>query len=225
MKYNWILFDADETLFSFDSFSGLKRLFTHYDVDFTQEDFIEYQQLNKPLWVAYQDGKIDAKTLQEQRFSEWGRRLSVKPAELNHGFLLTMAEVCRPLEGVVDLLQQLQHRAKLAIITNGFTAMQQLRLQKTGLSDYFEFVVVSEEIGVSKPHPDFFHHALQLAKPRHSEEVLVVGDTLESDILGGNNAGLDTCWLHYGRDNQTAISPTYQIETIAELLPLVEKKS
>ena len=71
----------------------------------------------------------------------------------------------------------------------------------------------------------FFQHALQLAKPRHSEEVLVVGDTLESDILGGNNAGLDTCWLHYGRDNQTAISPTYQIETIAELLPLVEKKS
>ncbi len=156
MKYNWILFDADETLFSFDSFSGLKQLFTHYNVDFTQEDFIEYQQLNKPLWVAYQDGKIDAKTLQEQRFSEWGKRLSVKPAELNHGFLVTMAEVCRPLEGVVELLQQLQHRAKLAIITNGFTAMQKLRLQKTGLSDYFEFVVVSEEIGVSKPNPDFF---------------------------------------------------------------------
>ncbi|MFC0322661.1 pyrimidine 5'-nucleotidase [Gallibacterium melopsittaci] len=225
MKYNWILFDADETLFSFDSFAGLKQLFANYNVDFTQEDFIQYQQVNKPLWVAYQDGKIDAKTLQESRFSEWGKKLSVKPAELNHGFLLSMAEVCRPLDGVVDLLQQLKDRAKLAIITNGFTAMQQLRLHKTGLKDYFEFVVVSEEIGVSKPNPQFFHHALELASPQDSKQVLVVGDTLESDILGGNNVGLDTCWLDHGRENLTAIKPTYQITKIADLLPVITQES
>ncbi|MFC0309574.1 pyrimidine 5'-nucleotidase [Gallibacterium trehalosifermentans] len=223
MKYNWILFDADETLFSFDSFAGLKQLFANYHVDFTQEDFVQYQQINKPLWVAYQDGKIDAKTLQESRFSAWGKKLSVKPAELNHGFLLSMAEVCRPLDGVVELLQQLKDKAKLAIITNGFTAMQQLRLQKTGLKDYFEFVVVSEEIGVSKPNPHFFQHALALARPQSYEQVLVVGDTLESDILGGNNVGLDTCWLDHGRENLTEIKPTYQISQIAELVNVVNK--
>lgn len=225
MKYNWILFDADETLFSFDSFAGLRQLFAQYNVDFTQEDFNQYQQLNKPLWVAYQDGKIDAKTLQESRFSAWGKRLSVDPAELNHGFLLSMAEVCRPLDGVVDLLQQLKDQAKLAIITNGFTAMQQLRLKKTGLNDYFEFVVVSEEIGVSKPNPQFFQHALELANPQDTKQVLVVGDTLESDILGGNNAGLDTCWLDHGRENLTEIKPTYQIPRIADLLPVVVENS
>lgn len=222
MKYNWILFDADETLFSFDSFAGLKRLFADYDVDFSTEDFHEYQRLNKPLWVAYQDGKIDAKTLQEQRFSEWGKRLAVKPTELNQAFLLAMADICRPLEGVKPLLQQLHQRANLAIITNGFTLMQQLRLQKTGLSDYFEFVVISEEIGVSKPNPQFFQHALTLAEVQDPKQVLVVGDTLESDILGGNNAGLDTCWLDHGRENLTTIQPTYQIAKIADLLQVVE---
>ncbi len=74
MQYQWILFDADETLFHFDAFAGLKLMFSRFDIDFTLTDFEIYQRVNKPLWVDYQDGVINAAQLQTKRFIEWGRR-------------------------------------------------------------------------------------------------------------------------------------------------------
>ncbi len=74
MQYQWILFDADETLFHFDAFAGLKLMFNRFDIDFTLTDFEIYQRVNKPLWVDYQDGVISAAELQTKRFIEWGRR-------------------------------------------------------------------------------------------------------------------------------------------------------
>ena len=75
MKYDWILFDADETLFHFDAFKGMKLMFERKGVDFTREDFAQYQQVNKPLWVDYQDGKITATDIKHLRFVEWAERL------------------------------------------------------------------------------------------------------------------------------------------------------
>lgn len=220
MQYQWIFFDADETLFSFDSFAGLQRVFAEYDVDFTQQDYVEYQAVNKPLWVKYQDGEITAEQLQTERFRLWAERVQVSPEQLNQAFLLAMADICKPLVGVETLLASLKERCKFAIITNGFSAMQQLRLHKTGLQHYFDFVVVSEELGVSKPDVRIFDYALQLAKVQDRRQVLMVGDTLESDILGGQKANLDTCWLSYGRTNSSEIKPTYQVEDMPALLHL-----
>ena len=74
MKWDWIFFDADETLFTFDSFSGLQRMFLDYSVTFTAEDFQDYQAVNKPLWVDYQNGAITSLQLQHQRFDSWAER-------------------------------------------------------------------------------------------------------------------------------------------------------
>lgn len=73
MKYEWIWFDADETLFHFDAFKGMQLMFARKGVDFTQEDFQEYQTVNKPLWVDYQDGKITAEEIKHRRFAEWAK--------------------------------------------------------------------------------------------------------------------------------------------------------
>ena len=67
MKYSWVLFDADETLFRFDAFQGLKLMFSRFNVDFTDQDYAEYQAVNQPLWVDYQDGRINAQQLQITR--------------------------------------------------------------------------------------------------------------------------------------------------------------
>lgn len=222
MKYQWIFFDADETLFSFDGFAGLKRMFAAYGVDFQAADFDEFQQLNKPLWVQYQNAEISAQQLQTTRFERWGKRLGKSAAELNRHYLLAMAEICRPLEGVTETLQYLAAGAKLAIITNGFTLMQQLRLQNTGLQDYFEFITVSEEVGIAKPDARIFAHSLQRAQVKDKSKVLMVGDTLQSDIQGGINAGLDTCWLAHRRTNETAIQPAYTVNRFAELAEVVK---
>lgn len=221
-NYKWILFDADETLFHFNAFDGLQHMFVEYNVDFTIEDYHAYQAVNKLLWVEYQNGIITAKDLQIQRFSYWAEKLNCQPEELNSQFLTSMAKICRSIEGAVSLLKSLQGQLKLGIITNGFTQLQQVRLESTGLKDYFDIVVISEEVGVAKPHSDIFNHALNLMGNPPRENVLMVGDSLESDILGGLNAGFATCWLNM--DNKAisnTIIPHYQVSSLAKLEELL----
>ena len=143
-RYEWILFDADETLFEFDAFAGLKLMLSRFGVNFTEKDYQEYQLVNKPLWVEYQNNQITAKALQCRRFDVWSERLNVPSEHLNSAFLSAMAEICVPLEGAVSLLKALSRKVKLGIITNGFTELQQVRLEKTGLKHHLEFIVISE---------------------------------------------------------------------------------
>jgi len=224
MKWDWILFDADETLFTFDAFGGLQRMFLDYSVTFTDQDFAEYQSVNKPLWVDYQNGAISALQLQTQRFQSWSERLNVPAGSLNEAFLNAMAEICAPLPGAVSLLNSLKGQAKLGIITNGFTALQQIRLERTGLRDYFDLLVISEEVGVAKPDAKIFDYALQKAGNPDRARVLMVGDTAESDILGGINAGLSTCWLNaHDRALPEGINPTWTVTSLNELEQLLCK--
>ncbi|WP_039057547.1 pyrimidine 5'-nucleotidase [Enterobacter sp. Bisph1] len=224
MKWDWILFDADETLFTFDAFGGLQRMFLDYSVTFTDQDFLEYQSVNKPLWVDYQNGAISALQLQTQRFQSWSERLKVPAGSLNEAFLNAMAEICAPLPGAVSLLNSLKGKVKIGIITNGFTALQQIRLERTGLRDYFDLLVISEQVGVAKPDARIFDYALRQAGNPDRARVLMVGDTAESDILGGNNAGIATCWLNaHGRALPEGINPTWTVTSLNELEQLLCK--
>lgn len=89
--------------------------------------------MNKPLWVDYQNGAITSLQLQHARFQSWAERLNVAPGLLNDAFISAMAEICSPLPGAVSLLNAIRGQAKIGIITNGFTALQQTRLERTGL--------------------------------------------------------------------------------------------
>ncbi|EOR9968027.1 pyrimidine 5'-nucleotidase [Escherichia coli] len=205
MKWDWIFFDADETLFTFDSFTGLQRMFLDYSVTFTAEDFQDYQAVNKPLWVDYQNGAITSLQLQHGRFESWAERLKVEAGLLNDAFINAMAEICTPLPGAVSLLNAIRGNAKIGIITNGFSALQQVRLERTGLRDYFDYAL--EQAG----NPD-------------RSRVLMVGDTAESDILGGINAGLATCWLNaHHREQPEGIAPTWTVSSLHELEQLLCK--
>lgn len=219
MKYQWVLFDADETLFHFDNFSGLKRMFSQYGVTFETADFQAYQNVNKPLWVDYQNGKISALELQTRRFDFWSNKLKVSSSQLNQEFLNAMAEICQTLPGADDLIKSLhQSGVKMAIITNGFTQLQEIRLEKTGMSPYFEHLIISEQVGVAKPDTKIFEYAFNKMAQPSKDKVLMVGDTLESDILGGNQYGIDTCWLNHQKlDQHDTIKPTYTVNHLLEL--------
>jgi len=218
MKYPWIFFDADETLFHFDSFKGLQLMFAGYGVVFTQDDYSKYQTINLPLWVQYQNGEIDSETLKHARFEAWGHKLSVTTLELNTKFLEAMVSVCTLLPGAADLLKMLSGKSQLGIITNGFTDLQQSRLNILGLEDTFSALIISEEVGVAKPHIDIFNQAFKAVDHPPKDQILMVGDNLYSDIVGGINAGIHTCWLN--RNQETCpdqIQPHYQVNSLAEL--------
>ena len=222
MRYSHILFDADETLFSFNAQRGLEKLFAQYGIHFTEQDYQHYSQLNAPLWVQYQNGEIDAKTLQVTRFQHWAEKLDVAPQTLNDGFLNAMAEICLPLPGARSLLDALQGKCTLAIITNGFAALQQRRLEHTGLADRFSHVVISELVGRAKPDPSIFAHTFELLGEPEKSKVLMVGDTPASDILGANRFGIDSCWLqHPGQSCPEHIKPTYTVTALQQLEKLL----
>lgn len=189
-------------------------MFVGFDIDFNEHDYQQYQKLNKALWLEYQAHTISADTVKRERFKPWAEKLKIDGLELNSAFLQAMSEVCKPFAGVVTLLDELQHHAKLGIITNGFTELQAVRLEYNGLSEHFELVVVSEQVGVAKPHIDIFKHALELMGNPAPEKVLMIGDNLNSDIIGGINAGIDTCWLnHKNSPQQKGIKPTYEVKS------------
>ncbi|UUM32740.1 pyrimidine 5'-nucleotidase [Vibrio japonicus] len=218
MKYDWILFDADETLFHFDSFKGMQLMFSRKGVDFTQQDFEHYQKVNKPLWVDYQDGKITAHELKHTRFQEWAEKLETTTQELNSAFLEAMADICTLLPGAKELMEALHGKAKMGIITNGFTELQAIRLERTGMTEFFDHVIISEEVGVAKPDAGIFSHALEVMGNPCKSKILMVGDNPHSDILGGINFGIETCWLNSHSEEQVqGISPKYTVNSLHQL--------
>ncbi|MBQ4856867.1 pyrimidine 5'-nucleotidase [Pseudoalteromonas sp. MMG007] len=223
MKYSYVLFDADETLFRFDILAGMTRMFKAYGIQFTKDDYVHYQKTNKQLWLDYQDGKISADYLQVTRFNEWAEKLDVPAKELNDAFLDSMAQICEPLPGAIELLNKLKPHAKLGIITNGFARLQTVRLEHTGLKDMFEWLVISELVGIAKPNKAIFDHTFELMGNPDKSQILMVGDTASSDVLGGSNAGIDTCWLqHPGEQLPEGITPTYTITTLDQLQSILK---
>lgn len=221
MKYQWILFDADETLFSFNSFLGLKAMLQRYGIDFTQADYDAFQAVNKPLWVAYQNKEISAEGLQRTRFAQLAEQTGQDPLVLNQELMAEMALVSVPLENVREMLEALHGKVKMAIITNGFNALQQKRLQNTDTLHFFDTVIVSEKVGVAKPDPRIFEAAFAEMGEFDKRKVLMVGDTLSSDVQGGINVSIDTCWFNpAGVANDTGIQPTYEIRSILDLIPI-----
>lgn len=221
MKYQWILFDADETLFSFYSFDGLKAVLARYGIAFTELDYADFQAVNQPLWVAYQNNEISAETLQRTRFEKLAAQTGQDPLVLNQQLMEEMAWVSKPLVNTVEMLQALHGKAKMGIITNGFKALQQKRLDNTQTGQFFELVAVSEDVGVAKPDPKIFEYAFSLMGEFDRSRVLMVGDTLASDILGAQNVGIDSCWFNpHGKANDTLIQPTYEIRSIIELIAI-----
>ena len=216
--YKWIFFDADDTLFHFDAFNGLQKTFSTFGLNFTKEDYQSYQPINQALWVAYQNGHIDAQQLQEQRFDKWAKILQISAQDINSAFMKTMVDICTPLNGALSLLNTLKGHTKLGIITNGFTELQQARLERLGLRHHFEVLVISEQVGIAKPHPGIFEHAFSYIKEQHRDRILMVGDNPHSDILGGLNVGVDTCWLNVEKKAAPeGIIPHYEVESLSEL--------
>lgn len=218
MQYQWILFDADETLFHFDALAGLQLMFSRYDYQFDAAEYDYYQSINQPLWQQYQQGEITARQLQVNRFTPWADKLNTTAGALNSAFMQAMADVCTPLPGATELINTLKGRVNMGIITNGFTELQQIRLERTGFADVFSPLVISEQVGVAKPHIDIFNHAFSLMGHPPKQHILMVGDNPHADIKGGINAGIDTCWLNrHGAARPEGITPHIEVSSLAQL--------
>ncbi len=235
--YDWLLFDADETLFSFDSWKGLTHMFDKFHFPFNREDYDAYQKVNIPLWDQLQRGEIDQATLKVRRFEEWAKRVNafnagqgkvgkeVSPSDLNDAYEDSLAETSSILPGVVEFLDFLKfHGIKMGIVTNGFNRLQRPRLKHLGLeTGYFDLLVISENIGAAKPSSLIFEATFKLIEEQtgiavRKERIMMVGDNPDSDVRGGMNSGLDTCWINaHNKKAPEGVIPTFTVANMIEL--------
>lgn len=220
-RYDWVLFDLDETLFDFPANEALLALLEQIGLAPDEGLIGEYKHTNHVLWEQFNAGDIDSHTLQSRRFCTIGAAADRCPLELNRLFLEQIVAISRPLDGVLETLAQLrQAGVGMGIITNGFSAPQRGRLQRHELEHWFSPLVISDEVGVSKPRGEIFQHALAALPHISRERVLMVGDNPQTDIGGAAAAGLATCWYdpHF---NETLCQPTHRIHHFSELANIV----
>ena len=226
-KYYCILFDADNTLLDFDAAESkaLADTLRNYGIEPDAETVQTYRTINGELWRQLEKGQIRRDKLMAERFTRFLKAVNAagSGAEMNQYYLdqlSTHPDLTAP--NVLDVMKELAEVATLAVVTNGFDRVQSRRVAESGLKEFVEEVFVSEKLDSEKPNRKIFDTALRSLGVENRERVLMVGDSLTSDIQGGINAGLDTCWFNPSHnENPGKVCPTYEIETLEELYPLV----
>lgn len=228
MKYEVLIFDADKTLFDFEAAEkfALKSSFAQYKIKY-KEDFhlSEFKKINKQIWTEFEQKLITAGELKPERFRRYFSKLNldgISPQEFSDCYLNFLGMNNTLLPGAKTLIEEIGKSFRLALLTNGLTNVQKPRFSTSEIFDYFDAVVISEEVGVAKPDKRIFEIALDSLKFTEKEKVLMIGDNLSSDIEGGNLFGVDTCWFNPDKkENNTEIKPTYEISKLYQLKSIV----
>ncbi|NRB52168.1 MAG: noncanonical pyrimidine nucleotidase, YjjG family [Saprospiraceae bacterium] len=222
MKYDWLLFDADNTILDFNEAQSyaLREALTEIGVIFRPAHNQVYDKINRSCWRAYEEGKLSKALLRYKRFQLFFMEIGLKddPEAFAESYLVHLSQSTAMMEGAMDLLQTLRSKYQLALVTNGIKEVQRSRLELSGLGDYFSYIAISDEIGVAKPDASFFRHVFQgLAHPS-KERTLIIGDNLNADIRGGLDFGIHACWFNYDRrERYLEVAPTYEITHLTDL--------
>ncbi len=225
-QYQTLLFDLDDTLLDFGQTENqaLMKLFTELQLPLTDDMKETYKMFNTGLWRAHEEGKIERDELVNTRFAiffeHYGKK--VDGVEYERKYRNYLDEGHHLIDGALELIQELYQKYDLYIVTNGVVSTQERRLKDSGLAPYFRHVFVSEEVGYQKPRKEFFDYVFQHLGKVELDKTLIIGDSLTSDIKGGLNVGIDTCWFNPHRIvNNLAVKPTYEIAELEELKRIV----
>ena len=227
-NYKSIFFDLDNTLVDFKTAESQSLQLTHkaFYQDFSPEhDFKDlFIKINRSLWQAAEEGKIDTKHIRTQRFKEINYHLDVteSPETIAQFYLHHLAEKSTWLEAAKEALKVLSASYKIAVITNGFTCVQRKKYALHGMDEWVSTLVISEEAGFSKPDKRIFESAFKELDCT-AFDTLMVGDSLFSDYQGAINASMDFCWVNPEGHPLLSSFPKskYEVKSVAELLEIL----
>lgn len=224
-SYKLILFDLDNTLLDYNT--AETKAFKETFIKFSMKGSIHsthkiYQKCNHYLWHQYENNKISSQDLKLKRWQMTLDELRMdysKTKNISSYYLEQLIKHTEPIPYALKVCLQLAKNAKLIAVTNGFTKIQEQRLKKNKLESYFTHLVTSEDLGISKPHLEIFSHAHSFYPTIPKEKIIMIGDSLKTDILGAHNYGIDSCLLSLEENNkENSIKPTYIINSLEELL-------
>ncbi|MCG3166496.1 MAG: Pyrimidine 5'-nucleotidase YjjG [Bacteroidia bacterium] len=207
--YRHIFFDLDRTLWDFDrnSRETLEEIFVHQKL--TEEGIPSfeifykiYHEINAHYWENYRLGNLDKETLRYIRFYDTLTRFGIDnkglAIRIGNDYVDHSPRKTSLLPGTLEILEYLQGKYTLHIITNGFEEVQHIKMHSSGIAHYFEHIITSERAGHKKPTPEIFRYALKLAGAKRNESIMI-GDHLEIDCVGARQTGIDAVYFNPGK--------------------------
>jgi len=233
-RYRIVFFDADDTLYDFRKCEEMAFLMTLEEqgmacCDEPARIYARYAEISDRLWKKYQNGEMEKRDVLTNRFHYLFREFGLicDARAFNESYLLNLGAQNHLIQNAERVVRTLSRSCIVSIITNGVASVHVQRLKNSTIRNFVSHLVVSSdaegENHFRKPHPHIFEYTHRLSEASvPKEEILMIGDSLEGDIAGGNNYGVDTCWLNPGRqDNPTPHIPKYQISNLGSLVSIV----
>ncbi len=221
-RYKVILFDADDTLLDFkaNEHASLELIFKKIKYPLTNVIRNEFVKINRDLWYKYEQGAISREAVINSRFQILFDNLGIQENGKEIGAMYTevLGMGSQMIDSALNVCNALYKSHDLYIVTNGSTDMQVKRLNASGLNEYMKGIFISESVKHQKPSRYFFNYVFTTIDCFDLSRTIIVGDSLSSDIQGGINSGIDTCWFNPDSTrNMTDLNPTYEISSLDDL--------
>jgi len=227
MAYTHVLFDADDTLFDFQAACrfALSETVANLVGHEIPDAFEMYERNNRLWWKAYEQGRTTMEKLSTGRFEDFIREAQLTdcgtPEEWKEEYQKNLGACAIMVEGAAELCEQLYGKCKMYIVTNGIAAVQRDRMSRASIRHCFEELFISQELGCRKPQPEYFDLVLSRLGNVDKSGILVVGDSLSSDIKGGIDAGLDVCWFNPHGQDPGELNPKYTVSALSQIADIV----
>lgn len=229
-KYRNLFIDLDDTLWAFSENARDSFAEVYVELDFGRyfdsfEQFYSiYTERNNALWVDYDHGRITKEELNRERFSYPLLKVGVDDPELVHAYMKAFFRIIPTKQKLMpharDVLEYLNGKYRLYILSNGFRELQSRKLASAGIEGYFRKVILSEDLKVNKPRAEIFYFALS-ATQSELRESLMIGDSFDTDIAGARGVGMDQVLYNHRHRTELPFRPTYEVASLTELFDLL----
>ena len=223
-----VLFDLDDTILDFHKAESIAiaKTFVELGIEPTEEVIRLYSRINARQWKRLETGEINREQVLVGRFQilfdELGLELPSRRAKALYENFLSQGHYFMP--GAEELLEKLQGSCRLFICSNGTAVVQAGRLKSAGIAPYFEEIFISEDIGFNKPDREFFQRCFARIPDFDRDRCIIIGDSLSSDILGGINAGIKTCWFNpKHKSHEGDPVPDYELRELQQVPELLKR--
>ena len=223
-----ILWDIDGTLLDFKKaeYAAIKKCFEIYNLGVCTDEMISrYSEINRSYWEKLERKEITKPEVLVNRFKDFFATENIQTdcaEEFNKEYQLQLGETICFCDNSYEILKKLKGKVKQYAVTNGTKIAQDRKLQKSGLIDIFDDVFISEEVGCEKPGIEFFEYVWKVIGSYEKDEIMIVGDSLTSDMQGGNNAGILSCWYNPKHlENNSGLKIDYELDDLQKIWGII----
>jgi len=224
-KYTTLYFDLDNTILDFTAaeYNAIRTLLKQHGLPSSDDIVSVYSAINQSWWERFEKGEIKKQEIFAGRFEDLLKKFNFlgNAQKMADDYFVLLSMGYDIISGAKEALTYLKEKGyTICITTNGVSSTQYRRIDGCGLKRYFDYVFVSEDAGHQKPEKEYFEYVMSNTPEKDKSKILVIGDSLSSDILGGINFGVDTCWLN-PKHKQGMQKPTYEIADIMQICDIL----